>query len=218
MQRPIPLACLMCLPLLGGCIFPYVGPSLEYTPRVALEAPRDEVRAFRVDIATSQYKPGLWGISSISSESTTERLSEVSISHRDEVPGQVKASVQYGIVAIGPLTFRTREGASVALRLYRPGYELVEIRSWEGTNRVAWKPTADLLEQEKALDRLFAGVSSATGFGCIQDKGSVSAAHHKALLFGASEYERLAKLPSTIVWLPEDLEKRAKAMRDLAAK
>ena len=50
-----------------------------------------------------------------------------------------------------------------------------------------------------------------------QDKGSVSEAHRKALLFGASEYERLSKLPSSIVWLPEDLEKRAKAMRDLAA-
>ena len=46
----------------------------------------------------------------------------------------------------------------------------------------------------------------------------MSAAHREALLFGASEYERLSKLPSPIVWQPEALEKKAKDLRDLAAK
>jgi hypothetical protein len=151
------------------------------------------------------------------SKSSAERLSEVPISYEDEVPGQLKASVQYGLVVVGLFNGVRRDRDSVALRLYRPGYDLVEIGSWEGTHRVEWKPTADLLGQEKAIDQLFAcGASEFVGIRCNQDKGSVSEAHRKALLFGASEYERLAKLPSSIVWLPEDLEKRAKAMRALA--
>ena len=218
MKRPILLVCLVCLPSLCGCI-PYVGPSIDYTPRVKLEAPRDEVKAFRVDIASSQYSMGLSGPAL--TKANTERLSEVPISYRDEVPGQAKASVQYGIVFIGPLTFRLRESASVALRLYRPGYDLVEIVSWELTNRVEWKPAADLAAQEMSLARLFGSnqdgrSQSAIRFGCCQEKGSVSAAHREALLFGASEYERLAQLPCSDE-KRETLAKRAKDMRDLAA-
>ena len=119
----------------------------------------------------------------------------------------MKASVQYGIVVIGVLTLRVRESASVVVRLYRPGYDLVEIGPWEGTNRVEWKPTADLLAQKNAIDTLFPGK---------QEAGSTSKTHREALLFGASEYERLAQLPCSDE-KRETLAKSAKDMRTLAA-
>lgn len=213
MKRPILLVFAIFLPLLGGCIFPYVGPSIAYTPSVKLDVPREEVRAFRVDIASSRFIPFRHDeITAMLSKSIAERLSEVPISYEDEVPGQMKASVQYGVVVVGLFNGVRRDHDSVALRLYRPGYDLVEIGSWEGANRVEWKPAVDVSAQEKVIDRLFSDC-----FRYSQAKGSGSPAHREALLFGASEYERLAKLPSSIVWQPEALEKKAKAMRDLAA-
>ena len=221
MNRPIGLAFLICIPSLSGCIFPYVGPSIAYTPSVKLDVPREEVRAFRVDIASSQDSPDWHG--PFLSQTNKERLSEVSISHRDEVPSQVKASVQHGIVLIGVISHRMRECESVVVRLYRPGYELVEIGPWERTNRVEWKPAPELAAREKAVDQLFGGRQGgprrpAARFGCWQDVGSVSAAHREALLFGASEYERLAKLPSSTADEQAVLHDKAKVMRDLAAK
>ena len=218
MKRPTLLICLACLPSLCGCI-PYVGPSIDYTPRFELDAPRNEVRAFRVDIASSQDSPGWHG--PFLSQTNKERLSEVAISHRDEVPSQVKASVQHGIVLIGVISHRIRESESVVVRLYRPGYELVEIGPWERTNRVEWKLAPDLAAQEKAVDYLFGGRQDGprrpfARYGCWQEKGSGSAAHRESLLFGASEYERLAQLPCSDEER-ETLAKSAKHMRTLAA-
>ena len=120
--------------------------------------------------------------------------------------GQVKASVQYGIVAIGPLTFRYLEGSTLALRLYRPGYELVEIAAWEATNRVEWKRLSAMTVDEAAVNALFGG---------NLEPGSASKAHRAALLFGASEYDRLAGSSSSTE--RELLRGRAENLRDLAA-
>jgi hypothetical protein len=219
MKRPLLLACLVFLPSLSGCIFPYVGPSIAYTPSVKLDVPRDEVRAFRVDIASSQDSPGWYG--PFLSQTNQERLSEVPISHRDEVPSQLKASVQHGIVIIGVLSHRIRESESVVVRLYRSGFDLVEVGSWEGRRRVEWKPAVDVAAQEKAVDQLFGGRQDgprrpAARFGCWQAKGSTSAAHRDAILFGASEYERLANLPASTAGEREVLRDKAKALRVVA--
>lgn len=210
---------LACVPFLGGCI-PYVAPSLDYTPRVKLEAPRDEVRAFRVDITTNKYDVLLSGTLT---KANGERLSEVPISARDEVPGQVKGSITTGIVVLGvALNYHVQDSESVALRLYRPGYELVEVKSWQRTNRVEWRPAADLLAGEKAVDRLFGGRqggddAEAGRFLRSPDVGSASPAHRDALLFGASEYERLSRLVAS-TQQREGLAAKAKAMRNLAAR
>ena len=220
MKRPLLLAWLMCLPFLGGCIFPYVAPSIASTPRIELDAPREEVRAFRVDVTLSQDSPDLSG--PFLSQTNTERLSEVPISQRDEVPSQLKASIQHGGVIIGVLSLRTRESESVVVRLYRSGFDLVEVGSWDGRKRVEWKPATSIAAQEKAVDHLFGGGQvgprrPALRFGCWQAGGSVSAAHREALLFGASEYERLAKFPSSTADERKALQDKAKAKRDLAA-
>jgi hypothetical protein len=85
---------------------------------------------------------------------------------------------------------------TVAMRLYRPGYDLVEIDSWQLPEKVAWKKAPDLAAQEKELDRLMLTTDEASRpaiwLGRTLRPGSASAAHRQALLFGASEYERLA--------------------------
>lgn len=183
MRRTILLAGhLLCLFSLGGCIFPYCAyPTLDWTPRVKLDTSPSEVHAFRVDIIKATADLGVFV------EPGDESLSAIPVASTDEVPAQVKASVSYGFVVIGfALNFLTHTSHSVALRVYRPGYELVEIRSWERVNRVAWKPAGDLGAQEKAIDRLLPLDRL--------EAGSRSPAHREAILFGAAEYERLASV------------------------
>lgn len=216
MNRPLLLA---CLAFLGGCI-PYAVPSIDYTPRVTLEAPREEVRAFRVDIAYDKYD---FLFSGTLAKTHSERLREVPISSRDVVPGQLKTSITTGLVVIGvAVNFRIQEGGAVALRLYRPGYELVEVKSRQLTYQVEWKPATDLPAWERVLDQLFGGKRAgdereAGRFLRGPVAGSASAAHREALLFGASEYERLARLAES-TGQREGLAAKAKAMRDLAVR
>jgi hypothetical protein len=184
MPRVLPLALtLLLLAFIAGCIFPYCAyPTLGYTPSVQLDTPPDVVHAFRVDITRARADLGVFQFYPYHG---AECLTEVPVTNTDEVPAQIKPAVSYGLVVIGiALNFFTHTGHSLALRLYRPGYELVEIHSWELVNRVAWRPAPDIKAQEKALDTLFP-------FARLEP-GSKSPAHKKALLFGAAEYERLA--------------------------
>jgi hypothetical protein len=183
MGRAVLLAgIVLCLPFLGGCLFPYCAyPKLDYTPSLRLDASPKEVHVFRVAITRPTADL------SVFVGPVYERLSEVPASSTDEVPAQVKPSFTYGFVVIGvALNYLTHSSHSVAVRLYRPGYELVEIKSWERKHRVAWHPAPDLEAQETSLDTLLP-------LGLLEP-GSKSAAHQDALLYGASEYERLAAL------------------------
>ncbi len=178
MQRVLLLT--LCLPFLGGCIFPYCFyPRIDYTPSVKLESPVNEVRAFRVDISTPTADM------SVFVGPVYERLSELPVTNTDDIPRQIKPSVTYGFVIVGiALNYLTYTSHSLALRLYRPGYELAEIKSWDLVSRVAWKRAADLEAQEGALDKLLPEWRL--------EAGSTAPAHRDALLFGASEYDRLA--------------------------
>jgi hypothetical protein len=181
MHRLLALTALLpTLVFAGGCVFPYCAyPTLAYTPNLKLETPTREVHAFRVDIT----KPT--ADLSVFVGPVYEALSEVPATNVDEIPAQIKPSLSYGLVVIGvALNFLTHTSHSMALRLYRPGYELVEVKSWERVSRVAWKLAQDLEAQEKTLDALLP----------IRRlyPGSESDAHKEALLFGAVEYERLA--------------------------
>jgi len=175
------VACSLGSSLLTGCVFPYCAyPKLDYTPAVRLAAPKDEVHAFRVDVDKPTADLGVF------KEPVHERLTELSVTNTDEIPAQVKPSFTHGLVIIGvALNYLTHHSHTLALRVYRPGYELVEVKSWQRENRVVWKPAATLDAQEQALDSLFPPTRI--------DYGSDADTHRRALLFGASEYERLAK-------------------------
>ena len=180
-SKLIPFAGLLCLPVLAGCVCPYCAiPKLDYTPRVNLESEPDDVHAFRVDI--TRYT----GSMSVFREApASESLEELRVNDANEVHAQIKPSVRYGLVVIGiALNYLSYTTHSVALRLYRPGYELVEVRSWERGDQIEWRAAPGLSAQEIELDCLFPFWSL--------EPGSESRAHRKALIFGASEYERLA--------------------------
>jgi hypothetical protein len=180
MRRVVLLAvCLLCLPLLSGCLC-CAYPRLDGTREVQLASPPTEVRAFRVDV-TEDRVVVLWGMMSGDHSAPKsyrrEALSEVPVSDGGEVPWQLKASVSYSLLfPLFVVNAFEHSSHTLALRLYRPGYELVEIRSWEPTGPVVWKPVPDLEGGVLVLDRLFKGACGSRA----------------ALLFGASEYERLA--------------------------
>jgi hypothetical protein len=192
----------LALLAMGGCIFPYcVYPKLSYTPSLKLDQPAGDVRAFRVDLGIETGD--VWY-----GDGHLESLAEIPVTNADEVPAQLKPSVTTRWAMIGiALNYVTYNDYSVALRLYRPGYELTEVKSWQLTNRVAWKPATEIATQEAALDALLP-IARLEG-------GSKTEAHREALLFGASEYERLAAAAVSIEQA-ENLGAKAKKLRERA--
>jgi hypothetical protein len=198
MRRAVPLiVCIVCMPAVAGCIFPYcVYPKLDYTPSAKLDAPVDDVRAFRVDI-TTETSVGFGG-------GGVQRLTQIPVTNTEDVSAQIKPSVSYGFVVIGvALNHITHTSYSMAVRVYRPGFELAEIKPWQRVQRLAWKAAPDLDAQENALDNLFPTFSL--------ERGSKDAAHRDAMLFGAAEYERLAATASA----PEQQERLARKAQEL---
>jgi hypothetical protein len=203
------LTSLLLVPLLGGCVFPYCAyPTLSHTPDVALGPEATGVRAFRVDIR----KAGA-DLSPFDGPEFTS-LAELPVTLTNEVPSQTKPSVSYGLVVIGvALNYITHTSHDLALRLYRPGYATIEVKSWDRVNQVAWSRVTSLTEQEKAVGDLFP-------HGQELAAGSVSAEHRQVLLFGAAEYERLAASAEAEGGDEgrQRLLEKARDLRDLAAK
>jgi hypothetical protein len=195
--------CLLCLSFLPGCFVPYCAyPKLDYTPSIQIDPQPGQVHAFRVDIRKPTADKGVF------EGPVYEKLTELPISDENEVASQMKPSFTYGFAVIGvAVNFLTYTTHSVAVRLYQPGYELVEIKSWERTDTIVWTPAKDLEAQEKALDGLY--------FVWFLDPGSEAERHKQALLFGAGEYDRLATL-STSRELRKKLIQKADALRKRA--
>ena len=130
---------------------------------------------------------------------------------------QTTVAFAYGLIML-PIDYaQTHYHHTLLLRLYRRGYETVEVGSWELHKEIVWKRAADLRGREIALDDIFSGLQhggQVSAPSVLQAKfampglelnwndskrvdfnlqpGSESRAHKKALLFGADEYERLA--------------------------
>jgi hypothetical protein len=184
----------LLLPMLPGCLVPYGFPKFDQTPLVSLGPDSEEIHAFRVDITREFVDIG-------GTDHCT--LSELTFTPGGWVLPQVKVSATYGHYVVGiALNYPAYVSHALCLVLYRPGYELVELDSWEFPKQVAWKHAVGVEAQEQALDRLFLMEKGnggfkrhMFGFGRIDSElgpGSESEEHQKALLFGAKEYERLA--------------------------
>src|SRR4029077_15165283 len=140
---PVALAFLSCL---SGCLVPYAYPKISWTPSVSVRANPEEVRAFRVDVTGDVVDIG---------ESDRYTLSPITPISGDREPSQARISLEYGYYVVGiALNYPVHHGHSTLLRLYRPGYQLVEIKSWEFPGKIAWIPAPDLAAQEKAVDDL----------------------------------------------------------------
>jgi hypothetical protein len=181
---------LVALPALPGCMIPYAYPTVHCVPPIKLGKDADEVHVFRVDITRTRVDMGV---------TDTYTLTEVPPSPEGWIFPEARLSATYGcyIFAVA-LNYPVFTSHSIGLRLYRPGYELIELGSWESPPDLTWKRAPDLAAQERALDRLFlfdSKVKDRASFDrCELAPGSASRAHRASLEFGTLEYERLAKI------------------------
>jgi hypothetical protein len=188
---------------LCGCI-PYVLPSLEVTGPLDLAEAAGEVHVFRVEVATKTGRP-CYG-------SEGHSLSRIPL-RGGVVPPQVQAGLDRGVIIIGvALNYHFHYHDGVLVRLYRPGYELVQFRSWQIGKKLEWTPVADLAGREKAIDDLLDGCGTVNNCWPAAERltgtaawdvpgglrpGSHSEAHRATLAFAASEYERLLQTTAT---------------------
>lgn len=172
---------------MSGCVIPYAYPKLDFTRALQLDMPPGDVRVFRVDVAQAKSgPPATYG---------WEQLTEISVRDSGRVASQIKSSLPHGVyLFMGALNYDFGTSRTLALRAYRPGFELVEVKSLERTDQLVWISAPDLTVQERTLDALFPleeGAEFQIGKRVVH-RGSISAAHRQALHFGAAEYERLA--------------------------
>src|SRR5262245_20201079 len=205
---------LLSCPLLTGCFaVPVVLPTASYVPGVKVEAPPEEVRAFRVDVADDLQ---IWDIE----EKDRYVLRPIPVSESGHVSPQASVACDRGgVLGCVAMYYWMYRHHTLRVRLYRPGWQTVEIKPWEIPERVTWKEATDLASREKALDDLLStwdtdgtGQLSVGAHEQLTDPsryppppqppdlivfrnlapGSTSAEHRQLLLFTASEYERLA--------------------------
>src|SRR5258708_6780657 len=194
----------------AGCVIPFAYPAIDCTPPLHLPDEEPELHVFRVDVSQHRADIGV---------EREEVLTE--IPSQSYVPFQVKLSLTYGFYVFGvALNFPVAWGNDLTIRLYKSGFELVEIRPWQSVDSITWKKLDDVEWQGKSLDKAFPIHQTIPDWFPIRTDtlapGSKSDAHHKALLFGAAEYMRLADQPS-MSSEKISLIAKAEGLRQLAA-
>jgi hypothetical protein len=186
------LAC----PLSSGCFIPvgYAYPTVGMTPPLHATATTESVRAFRVDVHKEfgYMKPG---------GESTYSLKEILISDDGWISSQAQFGFGYAwYLNCIAFTYDHEIHETLRVRIYRPGYETIQVKPWAIPKELVWTSAADLNAQETAVDALVAPgpILSSTDHSLFAQKtlvnGSSSKAQRDALLFAASEYERLADL------------------------
>jgi hypothetical protein len=172
------------LPICAGCIAPYCAfPTLDYIPPIEVGPEPSAVYAFRVDITHEWIDTELL----YGEGHDIKSISSVCLEPTQKVPALVKPSLSYGIAYnCIALIFGTYTNHSLAIRLYAPGYYLVEIPTWKWPAKIAWKKADTLRKQQYALEALLEGIK------CDDSDGQ-----HQVRLFVAKEYERLAIVADT---------------------
>jgi hypothetical protein len=229
----------LCLlsPLLAGCVpLGYAYPSVEHVWEVPVGPAASEVRAFRVDVADEQNCIEF-------PENDRCLLGAIPLTRKGGVPAQTQVAFDHGwLWHCIALSYGGHTSHVLMVRLYRPGYQTVEVKSWQKTGTVTWKVARDLAEQEQAVDDLLTTSEYAPSFrialegppGKAEGKpardggtfwalapGSAARRHREALLFAIGEYERLAaQCPPGAAGQEarERLAVKAKALGELAAK
>jgi hypothetical protein len=135
-----------CL-LATGCLLPYAFPKLSIVPGCdSVGEKTGDVYAFRVDVTADQIDAG---------ETGEYTITDITPGPDGRVPAQARLTVERGFYVLGiALNYNVGRLHTTRVRLYRPGYQLVELKSWEATDRIDWQPAADWKEQEKAIDDL----------------------------------------------------------------
>jgi hypothetical protein len=187
---PLALCCAAgCVPLF------YAYPSFSYVPALNLGPAHDNIFVFRVDVADDEScanlaKPGHY------------RFRQVHVAPHGTILGQGKVALDSGfywnLIAV---TYAEKTDHTIRLRLYRPGFDLLEIRPYQSEASLGWTAVRELAAQEKVIDKLLRPTGKGTWTQAHKDQnwdfshldpGSESPEHHSVLLFAAAEYDRLA--------------------------
>ncbi len=216
--------------LLAGCMpLGYVFPTVSYIRPATVGAARGDVRAFRVDVVDDDNCLEI-------TEHDRYVLTPLPL-HRDgSFDPQVKVAVDYGwlfncvAVILDSSTHHT-----IMVRLYRRGYQTLELESWRKEGPMQWTPAPSPAEREQAIDDLVS--TWKTSPARLQNKyafegfvppresvvfrylapGSSGNAHRSALQFAANEYEQLHGEVGDAE-LRGRLQEKAQALRQLAAR
>jgi hypothetical protein len=200
----------------AGCL-PYAYPKLSYIPGAELGPEVSDVHAFRVDaVADRTANPAL-----MPCDHHEYTLAEIAPRPDGSIPPQARVTVDRGFLL--PTTgFAVNPGSvhETRVRLYRPGYQLVELGSWDSTSRIEWRSALDWKAQEQAITDLLACPQLTPTFSGSALRNRLPPRPHslegiRALVFAAGECERVAALAPTL----EDaarLTKKAQELRALA--
>ena len=183
-------------PLLAGCFY-YAYPTLSHIPDLQVPNPVGDVHAFRVDADPRGF-----------SGHPAVTLARVPVNSTGGVPGQLEVGHEMGYVNYWGAREHHKQRHAMLLRLYRPGCELLEVRTVDKQTPLDWRPVQDFAAQERAVDGLTALPADA-GAATPDDwwtrsqpidenplqAGGVSLAQREALQFASSQYERLARDP-----------------------
>jgi hypothetical protein len=210
-------------PIASGCLFPYAFPKLSYVPGTAPRQSTPDVHAFRVDATADQIDIG---------ESVSFALTRIKPKSDGRFPPQAGLSLERGFYVLGiALNYNVGRLHTTRVRLYRPGFQLVELRAWDSADEVAWIIAADWREQEQSVDALLRRpyvTRSGEAFGKATDASrsdetprelgqlpeltDYSEDSTDVFVLAATEYERIAKLAPT----PDDagrILEKAKRLR-----
>jgi hypothetical protein len=205
----------VCL-VTAGCL-PYAYPKLSYIPGGDLGPKADDAHAFRVDVVANRTaNPAL-----MPCDAHEYTLAEITPRPDGSIPPQARVTVDRGFLL--PTTgFAVNPGRvhETRVRLYRPGYQLVELGSWDSTSRIEWRPALDWKAQEQAITDLLACPQLTPTFSGSALRNRLppqptSPEETRALVFAAGECERVAALAPT----PADaarLKKKAQDLREAA--
>jgi hypothetical protein len=177
---------------LVGCL-PYAYPKLSYVPGYESTNPNiTDIHAFRVDVTAHQADID---------ERNEYTLTPVARRSDGSFPPQTQLSLERGYYVLGvALNYNVARLHTVSMRLYRPGFQPVELTSWDSADKVQWQPAKDWVAQEKALGELLRRPAmTAYGVAHYMKHSDVSPDAGLSLSkpvadFVAAEYERVATL------------------------
>jgi len=133
----------------GGCLGGYAYPQLSYVLPVQLQEAYDEIHAFRMDVVQV--------MEDIYHAEDKCVLRPIPLSPNGAIAGQAKLSLEtaWGVMMLIPTEWNHHCWHAMRVRLYRPGFQTVEIEPWQSVAQVRWQ-AADWQSQEKAVDDLIA--------------------------------------------------------------
>jgi hypothetical protein len=197
----------------AGCLGGYAYPQLSYVPPLQLQEPCGGIHAFRVEVVQV--------MDDIYHAEDKCVLRPIPLSSTGEIAGQANVSLEaaWGVLMLIPTEWTHHCWHTMRVRLYRPGFQTVEIEPWQAVDRICWKAAADWQAQEKAVDELIASCH----FDCCMvpvlvvpaspperllgspptlwlshlARGSSSEGQRQSLRFAAEEYERIAVLAAS---------------------